>query len=290
MKWSTKFLELTILLILIGCVQTSEQDKKMHTTRGPIQTDTTRINLPKEERQKQREEESRIDSLRLDSALRNAFKIARPAFKGDNLTKYFELQPDDSSYTIAIDIVIGNLFKDKHKYFLLRRRVPWATYLDLFKISDEKAEKIIEREQGSMNYIRDTIFDANGDGFKDFLVHSYPSSGCCRRDVYHVYLNQPHKESFTQEYQFINPTFSAKEKIIRGVEYGHPGEVGLYKYKWNGLQVDTIEFIYPNIYTRGQFIKTNKPAYRPTFKEGVVLKAVPKEYHNVESYEWFTSY
>ena len=27
-----------------------------------------------------------------------------------------------------------------------------------------------------MTYIRDTIFDVNGDGYKDFLVHWYPNS------------------------------------------------------------------------------------------------------------------
>jgi hypothetical protein len=116
------------------------------------------------------------------------------------------------------------------------------------------------------------------------------SSGCCRRDVYNVYLNQPDKGNFTQDYEFINPTFSAKEKIIRGVEYGNPGEVGLYKYKWNGLQVDTIEFIYPDANNKGQFIKTKKGAYRPTGKEGVVLKTVPKEYQKIESYEWFADF
>ena len=81
-----------------------------------------------------------------------------------------------------------------------------------------------------------------------------------------------------------------KEKIIRGLGYGHPGEVGLYKYKWNGLKVDTIEFIYPDVSTKGQFIKTKKRIYRPTDKEGIVLKHVPKEYQDIESFEWFVDY
>jgi len=141
-----------------------------------------------------------------------------------------------------------------------------------------------------MTYIQDTIYDANGDGYNDFLVHWYPSSGCCRRNVYNVYLNQPDKGIFTHDYQFMNPTFSAKEKVIRGVEYGHPGEVGLYKYKWNGLQIDTIEFIYPDAKNLGQFIKTKKRTYSPTEKEGVVLKSVPEEYLKIESYKWFADF
>lgn len=270
----------------MGCGQTAIQDKK-----SIVKNDSIPKAISNKERTKEEiEEANRVDSLRLDIAVKNAFKIARAEFKSDNFTKQYELQPDDSSYIINIEILIGGLFKDNQKYFLLRRHVPWATYLDLYKIKDDQADKLIGREQGGMTYIRDTIFDANGDGDKDFLVHWYPSSGCCRRDVYSVYLNQAVKGNFTPDYKFINPTFSAEEKIIRGVEYGHPGEVGLYKYKWNGLQVDTIEFIYPDANNNGQFIKTKKGAYRPTEKEGVVLKAVPKEYQKIESYEWFADF
>lgn len=278
------------MTIIFGCGQTANQDGNSISKSDSIPKTTSKNELTKEERQKQIEEDNRMDSLRLDIALKDALKVAKADFKTDNFKKEYEIQPDDSSYIIKIEIVIGRLFKDNQKYFLLRRHVPWATYLDLYKVQDDKAEKLIEREQGGMTYIRDTIFDANGDGYKDFLVHWYPSSGCCRRDVYNVYLNQPDKGNFTNDYEFINPTFSANEKIIRGVEYGHPGEVGLYKYKWNGLQVDTIEFIYPDANNKGQFIKTKKGAYRPTEKEGVILKTVPKEYQKIESYEWFAEF
>jgi len=290
MKTTTNILTLVILTIIFGCGQTANQDVNSITQNDSIPKTPTKNDLTKEERQKQIEEENRNDSLRLDIALKDAFKVAQTEFKTDNFKKEYEIQPDDSSYIIKIEIEIGRLFKDNQKYFLLRRHVPWATYLDLYKVKNDNAEKLFEREQGGMTYIRDTIFDANGDGHKDFLVHWYPSSGCCRRDVYNVYLNQPDKGNFTNDYEFINPTFSANEKIIRGVEYGHPGEVGLYKYKWNGLQVDTIEFIYPDANNKGQFIKTKKGAYRPTEKEGVVLKTVPKEYQKIESYEWFADF
>ncbi|NOS92914.1 MAG: hypothetical protein HOP30_13400 [Cyclobacteriaceae bacterium] len=290
MKTETNILKFVILTIIIGCGQTANQDGNSTYNNDSIPNTTPKNELTKEERQIQIEEDNRMDRIRLDIALKDAFKISQKEFKTDNFTKQYELQPDDSSYTIHMDIEIGRLFKDQHKYFLLRRHVPWATYLSLYKINGDKTENLIEREQGGMTYIRDTIFDANGDGHKDFLVHWYPSSGCCRRDVYNVYLNQPDKGNFTQDYKFINPTFSAKEKIIRGVEYGHPGEVGLYKYKWNGLQVDTIEFIYPDAINQGQFIKTKRRSYRPTEKEGVVLKSVPKEYLKIESYEWFADF
>ena len=88
----------------------------------------------------------------------------------------------------------------------------------------------------------------------------------------------------------MNPTFFPKEKIIRGVKYGHPGEVGLYKYKWDHLQVDTIEFIYPYLKEDGKFIKTKTQQYRPTKEDGIVLNSLPKEYKSIESIEWFLDY
>lgn len=290
MKTTIIIIALIILTIIFGCGQTANQDINSNTQNDSIPKTPSKNHITKEERQKQIEGENKIDSLRLDIALNDAFKVAQTEFKADNFKKEYEIQPDDSSYVIKVEILIGRLFKDNQKYFLLRRHIPWATYIDLYKVQDDNAERIIYREQDGMTYIRDTIFDVNGDGHKDFLVHWYPSSGCCRRDVYNVYLNQPAKGNFTNEYEFINPTFSAMEKIIRGVGYGHPGEVGLYKYKWNGLQVDTIEFIYPDTKNQGQFIKTRERTYRPTEKEGVVLKSVPKEYQKIASYEWFADF
>jgi len=287
MKTTTNILTSVFMTFLLACGQTANQDKNTHANNDTIQRIDTAKQLTKEEKQKQILEEERIDSLRLDIALKDAFKVAQTEFKTDNFKKEYEIQPDDSSYKIRIEIVIGRLFENNQKYFLLRRHVPWATYLDLFQIDDNETVKQIETEVGVMPYPSDTIFDVNGDGRKDFLVHWYPPSGCCRRDFYDVYLKKTDKGGFTEAYEFINPTFSAEEGIIRGVLYGHPGQVGLYKYKWSGLQVDTLEFIFPDALVSGQFIKTKKWAYRPTEKDGVVLKAVPQEYLNIESYEWF---
>lgn len=281
-------LTLVILTISLVFSQTAPYYKSYD-----IQINNTESNKEKKQQTKEESqicEEDKSDSLRCDIALKDALNTARAAFKSERFAKQYELQPDDSSFVVKIEIIIGKLFKSNQKYLLLRRHVPWSTYIDLYKINGDKAEKLVEREQNGITYIRDTIFDVNGDGYKDFLVHSYPSSGCCIRNVYNVYLNQPSKGSFSQDYEFINPTFFAKEKTVRGVEYGHPGEVGLYKYKWNGLRIDTVEFIYPDINHRGKFIRTKKRAYRPSEKDGVSLKSVPEEYRKIESYEWFTNF
>ncbi len=303
MKINKNILTLLIFALFLSCVETEKQNEKelslktdsiqvsaKQNTSEDTQITETGIKLTKEESRKQIKERNRIDSIRFDKAIRDAFRIAKMKFDKDSFTKKYEFYPDDSSYVIHIEILLGEIFNSKQKYFLLRRHGPWVTYLDLYKIKDGESKKMIEREQEDMTYIRDTIFDVNGDGNDDFIVHWYPSSGCCRRNVYNVYLNQPIKDCFSNDYEFINPTFSSSEKIIRGVGYGYPGEVELYKYKWNVLKVDTIEFIYPDAKTKGQFIKTKYKKYYPTEKDGIVLKTVPKEYLKIESYEWFSDY
>ncbi|WP_196889861.1 hypothetical protein [Aureivirga sp. CE67] len=300
-----KIINIILISIVVGLLYSCGQTVKESDTNIKVKNDVdnslidtkkstpqrieSEKKLTKEERKKQIEEEENIDSLSLDFALKDAFKIAKKEFQNDNFIKEYEIQSYDNSFSIYIEIEISDVFKNGSKYFLLRRHVPWATYINIYKIKGEKTEELITREQGEMTYIRDTVFDVNGDKLNDFLVHWYPSSGCCRRNVYNVYLNQPDGK-FTSDYRFINPTFSASEKVIRGVGYGHPGEVGLYKYKWNGLEIDTLEFIYPDVSQKGQFIKTIKREYRPTDKQGKVLKEVPKEYLEIESFEWFSEY
>lgn len=278
------------LVCLLSCRNSVQQEKKVVALNDSTQyrsnivlpEDGLKVNLS--------ENEYLEDSLRIDFALKDALKISEKRLKDNSFRKEYEIQLSDSSYSIHVEIQIEDLFDNGKKYLLLRRQVSWATYIDIYKIVDSKLEKVICREQGGMSYIRDTIFDVNGDGYKDFVVHWYPSSGCCRRNIYNVYLNLPENGMFSSDYEFINPTFSPEDGIIRGVEYGHPGEVGLYKFMWNGLNVDTIEFIYPDVNLKGQFIKTRRPHFRTTKDDGIILSSVPEEYQKIESYDWFSDF
>ena len=239
---------------------------------------------------KQIEQEERIDSIRLDKILKNALDLVKHNIHSDNFLKEYDFYPDDSSYVAGIFLNIGFLFSKENKHVLVRRTTPRGTFINLYVIKENKLKSVLYHEQCCMSYVDDTIMDINGDGFKDFLVHFYPASGCCRRDVYKAYLNQSKDITFTKSYVFINPTFFSNEKIIRGIEYGHPGEVGLYKFKWEGFKIDTIEYIYPDVNDKGYFIKTLKSIFRPTINDGIKISSVPKEYLNIKSYEWFINY
>ncbi|WP_149698616.1 hypothetical protein [Chitinophaga sp. CF418] len=75
--------------------------------------------------------------------------------------------------------------------------------------------------------------------------------------------------------------------MVRGVGYGHPGQVGLYKLKWNDTVLQNIEYIYRDPENSKQFIRTYKPTADPSPGNGEVLKAVPEEYRRISGYDWF---
>lgn len=115
----------------------------------------------------------------------------------------------------------------------------------------------------------------------------YGNNGCCLKNFYIVYLLHADNGTFSQSYEFINPTFSAKEKVIRGVRYGQPGETELNKFKWNGLKVDTVEYIYPDIRRKGHYLKSDRLPYASKSAKETILKDVPTEYKNIYGYNWF---
>ena len=139
-----------------------------------------------------------------------------------------------------------------------------------------------------MSYINDSIVDINGDKVKDFLVYSYSNSGCCMRNLYTVYLYDKEVDEFRHKYSFLNPTFSPKDKRIRGFGYGQPGTVDLYKYKWNGFEIDTLELI-SSLRNPIDGKKVSDTFYRFN-KNGEIIEKLlqlPKEYLNIDGIEWF---
>ncbi|MEO7314707.1 MAG: hypothetical protein ABIW47_05955 [Ginsengibacter sp.] len=99
-------------------------------------------------------------------------------------------------------------------------------------------------------------------------------------------------KAFSKNFEFINPTFSPKEKIIRGICYRHPGETEMYKYKWNRESIDTLEYISYEKNEQGE--KTGKVVvatdkfYGKNFKVLKRLNSVPNEYKEIKGYDWFT--
>ena len=106
-----------------------------------------------------------------------------------------------------------------------------------------KFENVLSYDRWILEYVNDTIQDINGDGLKDFVVNWYGNTGCCLKAFSNVHLLRTDQKTFSNNLEFINPTFSPKEKIFRGICYGHPEETEIYKYKWNHETIDSLEYI-----------------------------------------------
>ena len=274
-----------ILIYLGGC---NDVDKHDHSpsSNNTIQEQTKKDSLVKGN---EFEEGERLDSTRLSRILDTALQYATQHQNQMSFKYKFEMSPDDA-FTANVEMRFGYLFEPGRKHLLICRLVPWAAIFNIYLLENEKFRSVCEKENARSHYLDYSLKDINGDNYKDFLAHWYSSVGCCVRNVYDASLYQQRSGEFTAEYKFMNPIFFPKEKIIRGVEYGHPGEIGLYKYKWNHLQIDTIEFIYPYLKEGGKFIKTKTQQYRPTKEDGIVLNSLPKESRSIESIEWFLDY
>lgn len=290
MKYFLFFINL--LLILISCHSNNKNvNKQSSKTDGPIAHFIYNNKIEREDSIKRMQLEYRKqdlqDSLIAESMLEPMLKLA-----SKNLHKrYFEKKIPKADTDAYSFIRLGNLFSKKQRHLLIRRVVsPMIVYIDIYFIKNNQLKHIFSYNDWYMAYVNDTLKDINGDKYNDFLFHYYPVSGCCRRDVYYVYLYNNKTGKFSEQYKFINPTFSPSEKIIRGVEYGHPGEVPLYKFKWKGTKLDTIEFIYPADTLKKKFyiVKNWRDLENPPKRK--LITSVPKEYLKVKSYDWFINY
>lgn len=225
-----------------------------------------------------------------DKVLQDALKIANQNIGKDRFINKYEVSPD--SITVGVEINLDYHFTKAKPHLIIRRNEPTTIYIDIYSKGDSKFEKVLSHEQWKMEYVNDTIRDINGDGINDFVVNWYGSNGCCLKAFSNIYLLRLDKKTFSDNFEFINPTFSPKEKIIRGVCYGHPGETEIYKYKWNGEKVDTLEYI---SYQKNDVgLKTGKVVISKDepcgdkYKILKVLNSVPTEYRKIDGYDWFT--
>ncbi|MBB3186109.1 hypothetical protein [Microbacter margulisiae] len=205
-------------------------------------------------------------SINFIKTLQSALKIA------DN-------EKDKDSFVLhsdTLDIRCGHIFSPSFEYLIVKIKLPYMVSVQIYKLHDNNFVKVCSKDMNPLAYVNDTIEDVNGDGKLDFLFHWYPISGCCLRDIYDVYLQKPNGD-FTKQIEFINPNFSSKEKIIRGLCYGYGAP--LYKYRWDGYKVDTIEYIYlPNNTNDHHFIRKK---HEDEKEKGVIIMQLPKEYKKI---------
>lgn len=278
---------IVIVVIITSCKKVKNQDAT-HTQKELI------VEKPIDQKQQARqkiEESERVDSIRLQKVLDGALEIAYQNITEVDYSKEYE-QTVDSVYNVSTKITISSPFIEKQRHVIIRNESPGEVSFNIYLIDQDSLKPVINHKQWAMTYVSDSIADINGDSHKDFIVNWYRSTGCCLKAFSNIYLSQPDEKTFTQSYQFINPTFSAKEKIVRGVCYGHPGETSLYKFAWNKKTIDTLEYISYEKNDTGE--KTGKILVTrrlyPETDDQIIkkLNTVPKEYHTIIGYDWFT--
>lgn len=277
-------LGVALLLVICSC-----KEKKPVPANTSGQTDssfagkgTEKEDEYAEERRAQRLFE-RNDSLLHGITLNRAVAIAKENIRQSNFRFDFQTMPDTMPGANT-NVRIGHFFSKKSRHVIVRSEGDFI-HINIFLINGDSFQPVLYHSEWSMSHQNDTVQDINGDRYDDFVVNGYYVNGCCLRNFSNVYLFQAGPDTFTDSYNFINPTFSPSEHIIRGVEYGHRGETGIYKYKWNGLKPDTIEQIWHDEENPGLFKHWNK--YASTLSR-ITLNEVPEEYRDIHGYDWFT--
>ncbi len=288
----TKPLLFTFLLLSIffSCIQPNDNKDISVVVNDTLQTNIDKTEKERLEKREGIEKQDYEDSISLAKALVGALKIATLNIEKEKFQNKYEVISD--SISVNVEINLDYHFTKKYPHLIIRRHGPNAVYIDIYNKNDRKFEKVVSHEQWVMTYVNDTIRDVNGDGLNDFVVNWYGATGCCLKAFSNVYLLRQNKNEFSNNFEFINPTFSPKEKIIRGVCYGHPGETEMYKYKWNEEMVDTIEYVgyekNDSGKKTGKIVISNTSSCSNTFKVLKRLNSVPNEYKKIEGYDWFT--
>lgn len=221
------------------------------------------------------------DSIRLVNFREDAFSLA-----GKPISDRINTRISENGKVV--------IFQNIESFLYLRFNVnSWKQKIEFYKIRDKKTNLMWEEMWEDMTFRGDTIRDLNGDNHFDILTNFYPLSGCCRRNSFWIRLFDSEIRNFSDKIRMINPTFYPEEKIVRGIGYGHSGEVPIYKMKWSGNKLDTVEYIYPFPEKKGKFLITNKFEIYPERKKppkGQIIYSLPEEYKNIESIEWFLDY
>ena len=276
-------------MILFSCGKPNDEKNITVVTTDTLHTSIDKKEKERLEKRRAIEKQDYADSLRLDKVLQDAIRKANQNIGKNKFIDKYKVSPDN--IPVSVEINLDYHFTKTNPHLIIRRFEPSTIFIDIYSKGENKFEKVISHEQWTMSYINDTIQDINGDSQNDFVVNWYGSTGCCLKAFSNVYLLRQDKKTFSENFEFINPTFSPKEKIIRGICYGHPGETEMYKYKWNGEKVDTLEYV---SYERnekgktGKIIISNDRPYGDKFETLKILNSVPTEYKKIKDYNWFT--
>jgi hypothetical protein len=146
----------------------------------------------------------------------------------------------------SIKIQTGFLFDKKQLNYLIQFHRNTTVFTRIFEKLNDKFIPILSINDWDMEFVKDTLFDVNNDGFSDFVIETYGTSGCCLKRTDFVWIYDAKNHRFNMAYDFLNPEYFPKIKTMISLSYGHPNEVHYCQMKWRANKLDTVEFIYKN--------------------------------------------
>ncbi|WP_454973581.1 hypothetical protein [Capnocytophaga gingivalis] len=267
-------------LMFIGCLSSPKQQKESFSEKV---SDTLVVVKDTEN----------VDERHLKKAMADALEKITASFQGKDWEYMYDFDTTEEGYApIGVYIKVRK-FAEGAYYAVIYTYDQAETLIRLYRIDNNTMQEKVSKSFPLLTDPSDTIFDANGDGVKDFALRYYPLSGCCRRDIYYLYLSPEKKEGVLSYIELINPTFYPKEHLIRGIGYGRPGHVELYKYRWREDVLDTLEYILPDMATKGKtFLKAKRirDFYDTAKGKEIRLTKLPNEYQTVIGLDYFLDY
>ena len=190
--------------------------------------------------QEENAEANTADSVQLVSAM-------------GEILKYADQHKSEKSYTrdlkvpgcprISVKLTFGNLFDGAKKHLVVRRAASGEiTNIDIFLLGNSGFKRVCTDTLIVPSYMDDTIRDVNGDHQKDFgsLVPAIRllRSGHMRCLPLQTWKGPVFKVTISV---YQSRFFALAKKLFVDFTYGH--HPALYKYRWDGLKVDTLGFI-----------------------------------------------
>lgn len=183
----------------------------------------------------------------------------------------------------------GNIFSPYYKHLLMMRKTHTKYKLDILLPRQDSLLSQFQHWHDGVNVgvgtPKDTLFDVDGDGWRDYAQTFYGMNGCCLKNYYTFYMFREDSCKFASKILLTNPTFYPQERVVRGVGYGYPGQVRLYKNAWINKALVNIESIAPNPNDYHIF-------YRYNAQDQLIatLPALPAEYAKIYGIDWFLMY
>jgi hypothetical protein len=278
------FLFLAVILLVIGC-RGKSKNQNLETTEQNVDS-----NLSINELDDFDTTDVRNWSL-WDSNYTHFNHLLDTSLKIANRHKYektfnLTLKPGGLKYGMYATISFGHLFANDRKHLLIKRGVgekEWISelYSDIFLLDNNSFKKMAS--DTSYELVEESFEDLNQDGYKDYVVQSYSTSGCCPRNLEKGYIYNPGNGHFTS-LDFFNREMDSLSNDFFETSYGLGNHISLFKYKWKGLKKILVEEIYvqhigetpkdlnPNYYTRLVYPGGRKQKIKRLPKEFARLK------------------